>query len=211
MAKNSKGRIAGIVTITVLLIAVGIGAWYWFSYKPKKEAEEQARLEQIAKEEAEKERIAKAAEKKLKYDKLIVEADSAFNQENWESARIGYQEAGTLFPKEQYPKEQLVLVQTKLDEIAARNQRLSEGVVESITSPIGQYFVIVSSSIDDDLAMDYAQKLLMEGTEVQIVAHNFNDLPFFGVSVGAYSSREEAASVASGLTQYPLSPWVLKF
>ena len=61
------------------------------------------------------------------------------------------------------------MVNAKLDEIAAREARREEGVIETITSPNGRFYVIVSSSVDDDLAMDYARKLSQQGNNIKII------------------------------------------
>lgn len=208
---NNSGKIAGMIAVAVLVLAGGAGAWYWFMYKPKQEAKEQARLEQIAAEEAERERQEREAQKKIKFEELIVLADTAFNQENWESARALYAEASGLYPKQQYPKGQLALVNAKLDEIAALEARKAAGIVETVSDRTGRYYVIVSSSIDDDLAMDYAKKLANEGNSIKIIEHNANDLPFYGVAVADFDTWEDAESSTTSFSHFSGEAWVLKF
>jgi len=208
---NNSGKVVGIIIVAIVVIA-GLGAvWYWGFYKPEQEAKEQARLEQIAKEEAEQKRKEEAARKKARYDRLIVDADTAFNQENWESARSLYAEASSLYPNEQYPQNQLTLVNAKLDEIAELEARKAAGIVERVSSPTGRFYVIVSSSIDDDLAMDYASKLAKEGTSVKLIEHNANELPFHGVSVGDYDTWDQATSASQTISGYENGAWVLKY
>lgn len=207
---NRSGKTTGIIVILVIVIAGSVGAWYGLKYKPEQEAKEQARLEQIAKAEAEQKRKEQAAQNKVRYDKLIEDADAAFEQEDWETAFSMYTEASTLFPDEPYPKDQLILVNAKLDEIAAKEARIKAGVVETVTSPTGRFYVIISSSIDDDLAMDYAKKLAKEGTSVKLVQHNFNELPFHGVSVSDYDTWEKAENALASFSNYG-NAWVLKY
>ena len=207
---NKSGKTTGIIVIVVVVIAALVGAWYFGSYKPEQEAKEQARLEQIAQAEAEKKRQEEAVQRKARYDQLIIDADAAFELEDWVTAQSQYTEASSLLPNEQYPKDQLVLVNTKLDEIADREARKAAGVVETVSSPTGRFYVIISSSIDDDLAMDYAKKLAQEGTSVKLVQHNYNELPFHGVSVGDYGSWAQAEAALSSFSNFG-NPWVLKY
>lgn len=209
---NSSGK-AGVVIVIIIIVLGGVAAaWYFGMYKPEQEAKEQARLEQIAEAEAEKKRQQQEAQKKDRYDQLIADADAAFEQENWESARSLYSDASSLYPGQPYPQDQLSIVNAKLDEIAEREARRAAGVVETVSSPTGRFYVIISSSVDEDLAMDYAKKLAKEGTSVKIVQHNFNDLPFHGVSVGDYDTWDQAVNNSESLgNTYGKKAWVLKY
>ena len=209
---NQGNRIAIVVIIIVVVLAGAAGAWYWLMYKPEQEAKEKARLEQIAKAEAEKKRQEEAAQKKANYDKLIANADTEFGQGNWETAQSLYTDALALFPNESYPHDQLTLVNAELDEIAEREARIAAGIVETISSPTGRFYVIISSSIDDDLAMDYASKLAKEGNDVKIVEHVVNELSFFGVSLGDYDTWDQAVSASTSQgSSFDGGAWVLKF
>lgn len=207
---NNSSKTIGVIVVILIVLVVGAGIWYFGFYTPEQEAKEKARLEQIARAEAEKKRQEEAAQRKARYDQLIIDADAAFEQEDWVTAQSRYSDASTVLPNEQYPKDQLVLVNAKLDEIAAREARRAAGVVETVSSPTGRFFVIVSSSIDDDLAMDYAKKLAQEGTSVKLVQHNFNDLPFHGVSVGDYTTWQQAEAALPSYSNYG-NVWVLKY
>ena len=204
---NRSSRTVGIIVILVLVLAGIVCAWYFIMYKPEQEAKEKARLEQIAKEEAEQKAKELAAQNKIKYDQLIIDADAEFGKENWEAARSLYTEASSLFPNEPYPINQLTIVNTKLEEKARR----AAGFVETIPSPTGRFYVIISSSIDDDLAMDYAKKLAKEGTGVKIIEHNYNELPFYGVSISDYDTWEHAEAALTSFSQYSNEAWVLKY
>ncbi|WP_425391477.1 hypothetical protein [Ekhidna sp.] len=208
---NSSGRVIIVIAIVTVIVLGAIGAWYFGFYKPEQEAKEQARLEQIAQAEAEKKRQEDAARRKARYDQLITDGDSAFDQEDWESARSLYSEASSLFPNEPYPQNQLNLVNGKLDEIAEREAKRAAGEIETITTPTGRYYVIVSSNIDDDLAMDYAQKLSEEGTNVKLVQHNYNELPFHGVSVADYDTWDQANAALASFSNFGANVWVLKY
>lgn len=207
---NGSGKVVGIIIIIVVVIAAGVGAWYFLSYKPEQEAKEKARLEEIAKKKAEKEKKAKAAQKKARYNKLIEDSDLAFSQENWETANSLYSDASTLYPNEQYPKDQLLLVQAKLDELSELEIPSEPGVVQTISSATDRYYIVISSSIDDDLAMDYANKLANDGNAVKII-EPYNDKKFYRVSLADYSTQQEADEAAGSFSEYGEGVWVLKY
>ncbi|MEQ9403875.1 MAG: hypothetical protein RIM99_09835 [Cyclobacteriaceae bacterium] len=215
MNQHSKGnsKTKAVILIMVIVLAGSAGAWYWLMYKPEQEAKEKARLEQIAKEAAEQKRKEQAARKKVRYDKLLEEADTEFKQSNWEAALSLYTEASSLFPDQKYPQDQLILVNVKLDEKAALEANIAAGIVESVLSPVGRYFVIVSSSVDGDLAKDYAIKLAREGNNVKILEPNANAMNnlFHRVSVGDYSTWDEAVNASTVYSSNGSEVWVLKY
>ncbi|XOV94908.1 MAG: hypothetical protein ACFHWX_09400 [Bacteroidota bacterium] len=208
MSENSnKDRTLVIIIIVVVVIVGAAGGWYFLVYKPEQDAQEKARLELIAKQEAEKRAQEQAAQNKIRYDQLILDGDAAFNQENWEAARNAYSEASSLFPDEQYPKDQLAIVNTKLEALA----KIAAGLVETVTDLTGRFYIIVSSSLDDDLAMDYANKLANEGNAVKIIDHKAKDHSFFGVSVADYPTWEDALAATNNGTYSSFGEvWVLK-
>jgi len=208
---NESGKTVGIIIIVVFALAGLVGLWYWVMYKPQQEAKEQVKLEQIAKEQAAKKAAELRAQNKTKYDQLIKDADAEMGQENWQRAKSLYAEASSLFPNEQYPKDQLAIVNQKLDELAALEARRAAGVVESVATRTGRFYIIVSSSIDDDLAMDYANKLAQEGNAVKIIEHDTGKLVYYRVSVGDYASREKAESAAVAFSNLSDEVWVLGY
>ncbi|MEP2024554.1 MAG: SPOR domain-containing protein [Reichenbachiella sp.] len=207
MAENTNGsnKAVGIIITVLIIVVVLTGGWYWFSYKPKQEAIEKARQEQLAKAAAQKKRQEAAARKKAKYDQLITSADKAFEQESWESAKSMYSEAASLYSKEQYPQDQLAIVNEKLDEIAAQS---AVGIVQTLSSSTGRFYVVVSSSIDGDLAMDYGNKLAAEGKSVKII-EPFGGARFYRVCLADYNTRDEALIAASSSEEQ--GAWVLEF
>lgn len=208
---NRSTRPVLVVVIVLLVLAGSAGAWYWLQYKPEQEAKEKARLEQIAKEKAEKEAAEQAEQNKAKYGQLIEDADVEFDQENWETAQSLYTEASVLFPDQQYPKDQLALVNAKLDELAALEASRAAGIIETVSSPTGRYYVIVSSSIDDDLAMDYAIKLAREGNNVKIIEDQAIEHSYYRVTLGDYPTWEQAEAALTTFGSYGDDVWVLKY
>ncbi|WP_421895184.1 SPOR domain-containing protein [Marinoscillum sp.] len=208
---NGSNKAIRVIVFTVFIVAGLVGLWYWVMYKPEQEARERAQLEQIAREEAAKKAAELTAQNKIKYDQLIIDADSEMNQQNWQRAKSLYTEASSLFPNEQYPKDQLAMVNTKLDELAAIEARRAAGVVESVSTRTGRFHIIVSSSIDDDLAMDYANKLAKEGNAIKIIEHDTGKLIYYRVSVGDYPTREQAESAAASFSNLSDDIWVLGY
>ncbi|MEM9340145.1 MAG: SPOR domain-containing protein [Bacteroidota bacterium] len=206
---NRSGTIATVVILVVLLLG-GAGGWYWFMYLPEQKAKEKARLEQIAKEKAEQKRKEEEAKKKAEYEKLIQDADAAFGQEQWELASSLYAQASSLYPNESYPKDQLVLTDTKLDEIAELEARRASGIVETVSSSTGRFYVVVSSSVDGDLAMDYASQLAKEGNYVKIVEPYASNKLFHRVTLGDYATWDEAVAATGSFSAYGNGVWVLK-
>jgi hypothetical protein len=206
---NRSGKSIIIIIIAVLVLAGG--AWYFFKYKPEQEVIEKARLEQLAKAKAEQEGKELAIQQKAKYDKLIEDGDVEFGQENWEIAQSLYSEASSLFPDQQYPQNQLALVNAKLDEMDVLASNKANGIVEVVSSRIGRFFVIVSSSVDDDLAMDYARELANDGKKVKIIEHDDGKHLFYRVSLGDFASREQAVNASTSFTAYGNGVWVLKY
>lgn len=204
---NQQNRVLTVTIIAVVAIAALVGAWYFFMFKPAQE--EKARLEQVARQKAEQQR-KRAAQKKAKYDELIINADSAYGQEDWEGAKSLFTEASALYPKEAYPQDQLALVNEKLDELAALEARKLAGVVDEIDAPTGRFYVIISSSVDGDLAMDYASQLAKEGNAVQIIKPSDNNRVYHRVALGDYDSYDQAKAAAASITSFD-EAWVLEY
>ncbi|MEO9484545.1 MAG: hypothetical protein ABJG47_13900 [Ekhidna sp.] len=210
-SSNGSKRTAIVIGIVVIFLVGALAVWYWGIYQPEQEAIEKARLEQIAKQEAEQKRKDEAARRKTQYDQLIINADTEFNQENWAVAQSLYSDAAALLPNQQYAQDQLTLVNAKLDEIAAREARIASGEIETISSPTGRFYVIVSSSIDGDLAMDYARKLTEEGSDVKIIQPDDINKLFHRVSVGDYETWDQAVAATSSFSSFGEEVWVLKY
>lgn len=201
---NNTGKVVAIILIIVFVLAALVGAWYWFMYKPEQEAKERARQEQLAREKAEQERLAQEqAQNQLRYDKLILDADSLFILRRWENARSLYIDALAILPDQTYPRDQITLINSKLE--------MSAGEVETITERTGRFYVIISSSLDDDLAMDYANKLSDVGNNVKVVEHQMNKNTYFGVSLGDYDTWDQAVSATLEFNSYGEGVWVLKW
>jgi hypothetical protein len=205
---NRRNKTVVVIVIIVLVLAILTGVWYWFIYKPEQEAKEKARIEQIVKVDAEKKRKELQAQKKAKYEKFIENADTAFEGESWDAAHSTYSEALSLFPKEAYPQDQLTLVNEKLAEISAKSVT---GIIENITSATGRFYIVASSSIDGDLAMDYGKKLAAEGTSVKII-EPYSDIRYYRVSLSDYDTWDNAVTASASFnTTSGDMIWILNY
>jgi hypothetical protein len=92
----------------------------------EEEARKKAEAEAAAKAKAEAEARAKA-ELDAKYNAAIKKGDDAFAKKDWNSAKAGYNEALSLKPNEQYPKNQLAAIDKAMaDEAAAKAKAEAE-------------------------------------------------------------------------------------
>ncbi|MEQ9424864.1 MAG: SPOR domain-containing protein [Cyclobacteriaceae bacterium] len=205
--ESNRSKIGVIIGVVVFVLGVAVASWYLFVYQPQQEALERERLEQIAKEEAERKRKELEAQKKVQYDSLIAQANTAFEQEDWETAKSLYTEASAIFPNEQYPKDQLALIQAKLDALAARN---ATGTVELVESRTGRFYIIVTTNVDDDLAMDYANKLAKEGINVKMLSPFSNRRVYHRISVADYATAEQAEAALASFSAFG-DVWVMKY
>ena len=205
MQEESSGgsKIVGIIVAIVVVVGMGFGAFYMFYLLPKKKEEEKAKQELIAKQQEEE-------RKKQDFEKLVAQGDAQFAAEEWNEAESSYSQASALYPNEQYPKDQLAIIRTKLDELAAATEK-REGVVETISSPMQRFHIVVSSSVDGDLAMDYATKISKEGHDVGVI-QPYGDKKYYRVILGSYDTWQDAeAAVSSFSGTYGNGTWILKY
>lgn len=84
------------------------------------------------------------------------------------------------------------------------------GNITFITEPENSYFVILSSSIDVDLAKDYAKKLVKEGNVM--ILYPPKDGLYHRVSIAKADTMEEANKIKNELkTKYGNDIWVMKY
>jgi len=84
------------------------------------EVMESAEVEdKIVQAKASRDQFEDAQAKQQRYDETIAEADVDFGQENWEAARSQYEAASGILPEETYPKDQIALIDQKIEEADA--------------------------------------------------------------------------------------------
>jgi SPOR domain len=86
-----------------------------------------------------------------------------------------------------------------------------KGTVTKITTPQGDYYVVVGSFIDSDLASDYANRLAQQGDHVILIVPPQGQY-FFRVAVEQGSTSYEAKEKATALkARYGGDIWILKY
>lgn len=86
-----------------------------------------------------------------------------------------------------------------------------ESPIMVINAPTGLYYVIISSYIDIDLAMDYAKKLNKQGIHSKIITPA-SDKHFVRLSIAQAATWKEAKQKADELkTTYGNQVWVMKY
>jgi len=92
------------------------------------------------------------------------------------------------------------------------NAKPAVGLIESLTERTNRYYVVVASSIDDDLIMDYAQKLSKKGVSCKIIPP-FKKTKFSRLAVDVKDTYADAQATADGLKGGDLGDqiWVVKF
>lgn len=104
--------------------------------------------------------------------------------------------------------------------IAEANQRKADslanatppvGTVETLNERTGRYYVVVASSIDGDLIMDYAKRLADKGLSAKIVAP-YGKVRFHRLTVAEGETFAAAHGTAEQLKgQYSDDIWVIKY
>lgn len=86
----------------------------------------------------------------------------------------------------------------------------AEGAIETLSGRTGQYYVVVSSDIDDDLIMDYAKKLSKKGVSSKIIPPH-GKVKFFRIAVAEAGSYSDAQAKADGMKGDYSDAWVVKY
>lgn len=85
------------------------------------------------------------------------------------------------------------------------------GVVNILSARTGRSYVVVGSFFDEDLAKDYANKIIKDGTNAYVIPP-FGKSKFNRVAIEETDSFASASSRANELTgQFKEQPWPLKY
>jgi len=94
---------------------------------------------------------------------------------------------------------------------AAAKAKPAEGTIETLADRTGHYYVVVSSSVDGDLAMDRAKKLSAEGKSSKIIPP-FGKWKYYRLCIGDFDSFASAQSSAdASKADYGDALWVMKY
>lgn len=104
--------------------------------------------------------------------------------------------------------------------IAQENQRKADsvanatppvGTIETLNERTGRYYVVIASSIDGDLIMDFAKDLAEKGVNAKIIAP-YGRVKFHRLTVAEGETFAAAAETAQQLKgQYSDGIWVIKY
>jgi len=96
-------------------------------------------------------------------------------------------------------------------QLAAEETNNEPGTVQTISERTGRYYIVVTSSIDGDLAMDYAKDLADKGNSVKIIAP-YGNVKFHRVAVTDVETLAQAESRANELkAEYGDGVWVMRY
>jgi hypothetical protein len=91
------------------------------------------------------------------------------------------------------------------------NLKPAAGVIDTLTERTGRYYVVVASSIDGDLILDYAKKLSPKGVTPRIIPPH-GKVKFYRLAVAdgdTYASTQATANQMKG--EYGEGAWVVKY
>lgn len=94
---------------------------------------------------------------------------------------------------------------------AAAKAKPAVGVIETLTTSTGRYYVVIASAVDGDLLMDYAKKLSEKGTGSKIIPP-FGKWKFNRLAIADHDSFAAAQLAADGIKgEYGNAVWVIRY
>jgi len=107
--------------------------------------------------------------------------------------------------------EEVIEPEVKTDAPELESAPKAIGAISEISQPLDKYYLIVASFFDNDLAFDYAEKLILSGSNV-IIIPPFSTSKFTRVALFEYETLDK---VKIGLDKYKdefdEQLWVLKY
>ncbi|MCX8489852.1 MAG: hypothetical protein ORN54_02170 [Cyclobacteriaceae bacterium] len=95
--------------------------------------------------------------------------------------------------------------------LAAANAKPAEGTITVLENPTKRYYVIITSSIDADLTMDYAKKLSAKGVSSTIIPP-FRKWKFNRLAISDFDNFQAAQTQAdASKPEYGDAVWVIKY
>ena len=85
------------------------------------------------------------------------------------------------------------------------------GAISEISQPLDKYYLIVASFLDNDLAFDYAEKLILSGSNVIIIL-DFHVRYFTRVALLEYETLDKAnVGLDKYKNEFDEQLWILKY
>jgi hypothetical protein len=115
--------------------------------------------------------------------------------------------------KEQAAADSLARVaeEERIKAEAAAKAKPADGTIETLSDRTGRYYVVISSSVDGDLAMDRAKKLSAVGKSSKIIPP-FGKWKYYRLCIGDFDSFASAQSSAdASKAEFGEALWVMKY
>ena len=111
--------------------------------------------------------------------------------------------------KKEVKKEIIPEVKTDPPELESAPKAI--GAISEISQPLDKYYLIVASFLDNDLAFDYAEKLILSGSNVIIIL-DFHVRYFTRVALLEYETLDKAnVGLDKYKDEFDEQLWVLKY
>lgn len=94
---------------------------------------------------------------------------------------------------------------------AKANEKPAVGAIDTLTERTKRYYVVLASSVDGDLIMDYAKKLSAKGVSTNILPPS-EKLKFTRLTMGNFDTYANAQSAADAAKpEYGSNLWVIRY
>ena len=107
--------------------------------------------------------------------------------------------------------EEVIEPEVKTDPSELESAPKAIGAISEISQPLDKYYLIVASFLDNDLAFDYAEKLILSGSNVIIIL-DFHVRYFTRVALLEYETLDKAnVGLDKYKDEFDEQLWVLKY
>lgn len=190
---ESKSKFAKVVVIGVLIFAA-LGAIFWFMSPLGGGEEEKPVAEKTTPKKAETTPEKKPEEKPEEKPAATTDTES--------------QPASAANNANNRPQSSS---QTNRPAAQPQTVAATPGTVNSLSARTGNFYVVIGSFLDGDMAMDYATKLSSQGKSPSIIPP-FGNAVTHRVAIAGYGSLAESQQAVSGFkAEYGEDIWILKY
>ena len=107
--------------------------------------------------------------------------------------------------------EEVIEPEVKTDPPELESAPKAIGAISEISQPLDKYYLILASFLDNDLAFDYAEKLILSGSNVIIIL-DFHVRYFTRVALLEYETLDKAnIGLDKYKDEFDEQLWVLKY
>ncbi|MCP3660713.1 MAG: SPOR domain-containing protein [Bacteroidetes bacterium] len=208
---SNKRMFRGLIFSILLLLMLSLGVFLFIWIKNRKIDETD--LEDI--EEDSTSLFEDKEDLKQKRDESIEEVDQTDTFEEKDS-ELSSKTQNEDNKNKQFEKE---TINSEVQEENSNHKEIEEpisekpktGLITKIKQPQNTYFIIISSSIDEDLANDYAKKLAKKGDNV-FVLYPKKDSLYHRVAISKFDTRQDANSyLKEAKKRFAGNAWIMKY